>query len=531
MRNRKIQTKKRKTPIGRLAILGGVTLLVCVVAAGFYVYRQSQIGARFKKLRQAGIAAAQSGENVKAIDALSLYLQRYPTDPDALAYFAQARLQVPTENHQDIGDAIMALRNLLKLQPGRIAERRTLLDLYMKAGYMTEAVESADILKEQAGEDAHVLGQKTRALISLRRFGEAITSARDWAQLAPDDFDAQMSVLDIMHEQEQLSSNIIAAGEACVKAHPGDGRFRMVRGYAYCLANDRDSAVNDLEAAAAQSITDDHFAKLLVSLLDGLGKYDDSLPVLQRMQDSGGSTPQAVGALARRYWDLDQPAGVAKVLAGVSATVPSSPDELLALRALALTQLGRDNEAAPIRGALASRRNSAIAVAWSEILDQLAGHAELDPKPLLDACANALAQSPEDPYLSYFQADAYMRIGESDLAIDTWQKVAEEDRVWGLPLIRAADALVQNGRDQSALAAANEARRRWPHNSAALITFRAYGAHARSTASMISPINCWTWLLRSKSNCQTNRKRFACKLVCWRALENWTKPGPSWILP
>ena len=123
----KKQTAKGKRA-RRLIILVVAILTLCTTAGGFYAYRQRQIHARFLKARQDGMSALRAGDNDTAVADLALYLQRYPNDVDALADFAHARLLTSASNGQNIGDAIVALRNLLKIQPQRLAERRTLLE-------------------------------------------------------------------------------------------------------------------------------------------------------------------------------------------------------------------------------------------------------------------------------------------------------------------------------------------------------------------------------------------------------------------
>jgi tetratricopeptide (TPR) repeat protein len=464
----KKQSAKRKR-VWRLTMLAAALLALGTSAGGFYEYRQHQIRAHFFRAREDGLAALQAGDDITAVSDLAYYLQRYPNDPDALAGFAKARLLIPTESGQSTGDAIVALRHLLNLQPQRLAERRILLGLYLKAGYLTEALDTANVVISQAGEDAEVMAQQSRALLGLRRFTEADAGTKRWAQLAPNDIDAAMQDLWLMRQLQQPTKQIEYAGDKYLKDHPGDPKFEMVCGYAYALADDLEHSVPHLRAAASGTMTDIHFANILVAQLDAMGLHDESISVLQRLFDAS-KLPAARKTLARHYWEAGRVADLAKLLETVSPTDSASSDELLALRALALSQLGRDGETGPIRKTLADRRASATAAAWSAILDQLVGHNTPDPNRLLDMCQKALDQSPGDVYLSYFLGVAYAELGENDLAISTWQKAAELDRAWAMPLIRAADALSQAGRDESAWEAASEACRRAPKNLEAIVT-------------------------------------------------------------
>ncbi|MDP9174156.1 MAG: tetratricopeptide repeat protein [Planctomycetota bacterium] len=410
------------------------------------------------------MAALRAGDDVTAARDLSIYLQRYPNDADALAGFAHARIMIPAENGQNAGDAIVALRNLLKLQPQRIDDRRTLLGLYLKAGYLTEALDTADTIISQSGEDAEVMSQKSRTLIGLRRFDEALGIALRWEELSPNDFEAPLTVLWLMHQLQQPTIDISKKGEASLKSHPHDPEFEMVCAYSYVLCNDRKSAIKHLEAAAVATPANDRFATALVDELDAVGLYDESISVLQRVLDNG-KLPGARGNLARRYWESGRAAEAAKLLESVSASDSTSPDDLLGLRALSLSSLKRDKELSPIRQAFAARHDSATAAAWSLVLDQLVSHDSVDPNRLLEACKKALEENPANAYISYFLGAAYAELGEDDLAINSWQKTTELDRTWPIPLLRMADALAQAGRFDSAMIAAQEAELRAPRNA------------------------------------------------------------------
>ena len=244
----------------------------------------------------------------------------------------------------------------------------------------------------------------------------------------------------------------------------------MTCGYAYALVGDREHSVEHyLKAAKSGTPTDVHFATELITQLDAIGQTDESLSIMQRMVDSG-KLPEARATLARRYWETGRAGDLAKLLESVSSADPASSDELLALHALALSQPKRDSDTSPIRKALADRQNSSSAAAWSLILNQQIGHATVSPNQLLDACHKALEHTPKDAYLTYFLGEAFYQLGENDLAVINWQKAADLDRAWTVPLDRAADALSQGGRNESAWEAASEAYGRAPGSLEANVT-------------------------------------------------------------
>ena len=181
----------RSKLIRRLLVLAIGFALLCGGAGGFYVYRKSRIRRQYEQIKAQGLAAAAEGNNEQAVGLLHTYLQRQPNDVDALVAYVHVRPLVPEPKNQQIPETINVLRHLLNLphQEGRIAEKRQLLDLYVRTRYWTEAESLAqELLPEGTApgkDDAPIVAARTAARIGQRDWDGALLWARQWSHLAP----------------------------------------------------------------------------------------------------------------------------------------------------------------------------------------------------------------------------------------------------------------------------------------------------------------------------------------------------------
>ena len=480
----------RKKLVQRLVVLAAGLAVVGAVIGGYATWRLRQIRLSFAADRQKGILAARAGDDQTAIQLLERYARRYPLDADVLSLYARSRSRVELPNNGHIREAVLALRHLLQLDPHRTADRLLLLDLYVRAGYATEALDVADSLlpsdpKAYRSADATALSARTQALRWLGRYGEALETARRWSSAAPADLDAHLAVLSLLYQAQRRGPELTETGDRLAEAArravpPGDPRPEMVRGYAQFLAGSRDSAVQTLRGAAGHVGSNPQVIRTLAQRFDELGLAEDALAVLSKLP-AASLDPRDGADLTRRSWELGRGAEAAKASAALDKADPKTDAELLGIRALSLCQVASTNDAAAIRDTLAGRSNDPLATAWAAVIDYTTNTRQQRARPTLDACRAALQVRPDDPYLRYFFGDACAALGERDLALESWRKAVEDDPRWAAPLVRMADALSQAGQHDAAVLAAREAFRRAPHLPAvAIVAAQAWAAGLES---------------------------------------------------
>jgi tetratricopeptide (TPR) repeat protein len=453
----------------RLVAVGVILTTLTGAAVGGFVYRRHQIDRNFRRLRADGLAADARHEPVKAVDLLGQYLARYPDDVPALTRYADDRMSVPLPDDGQVGLTIQALRYALHLDPALADQRRTLMSLYLKTGYWTEALETADQVLAadppgRAKADREPLAARASALARLRRINEATTAATAWCAADPGSVDARLLRLDLGHVagdppiQADAMIRTWAASPALTKTAAD-----LLRGHARVLDSDPSAARAPLTAAAHDAPFDPQSAAPLERDLDLVGLPDLALEVAKARQAADPSDLAARIDLVRREWIDRQFQAVIDLVTPVKDR-GLLPSETLGLEAVAKSELGQLVALTPIEAEL-SARPDATARAWAAVVGQLSS-GKFEPDKLLAACGPALTAQ-DGPILRYYVGESYLSLGDPQRAAREWQRVVGSDPAWPLPAVRLCQLLTEQARPKEALTAGYEAVRRAPHDAVA----------------------------------------------------------------
>jgi tetratricopeptide (TPR) repeat protein len=476
--------RSRRTRSWKRVALALAAAAVLAVPLTYYGGRYA-LNRRFLGWRDQGLAAASAGDHARAADLLGRYLKRRPDEMDTWSLYVKSREQAELPNGQHLVEAIGALQFLLSKDPGRLDDRRHLLELYAKLDRRPEAVDTANLLLARAPKDTRALELKTEILARQHLDREALAAAQAWTAAAPSDVKAHMARLSLRSRLGQPLDGVVSEAGALRDGHPDDPRFELLLGYAYSLANDPDQAGKWLKAAAGHVGLDDALAQVLVEQLDGIGMSRDALGVLKGMVNRGaGETVR--NALARRLWELGRWAEAADALRDLDAAAPQSDPALCAMKAMALANSGKSVEADACRDALASR-GQAAARAWALVLRRgtvpavgplnSSATTSGDDRQFVAECRSALALDRRNPYLHYYLGEAYARMAELDLAAQAWQFAAAQAPSWPMPSVRLVEALLQKGQTAQAMTMAlNSARRHREYVASAVTYARAWAS-------------------------------------------------------
>ena len=478
--------RKRRRRL-KLAVAGVVGL--GVLGGGAYAYRWQKIRRHYASLKVDGLAAAAAGgADAKVVELLGPYIQREPSDEPVLVAYAKARIKVPAPENRHVLETIGVLRALLQRYPDTHPdERRTLLELFAKTGYVTETLETADavLARSKGDKPAQMQAQafKAKALLRLRRLDEALAAAKEWTELDADDFEADLVALDVLRQQGRQGDELVARVQPRLDQHPGDPRFLALVGTALTMKGDKAGAMAQLKAAAAGQWSDARLGWLLVNQFGRLAAPKESLAVLERMAKLPDAREEVRPVLATRYWEAGRWAEAADYLTALadppdvaggsgSAGSTAAAVEATALRAVALSRANKPDEAAALRRQLAGRANDPFARGWSLLIEQVVERASpFAGRSLLDACQKAVAAEPLRPYLYHFMGEAYAEAGEPDAAIRSWRQAGERSATWASPLVRMADMLAATGRYDMAAAVANQAAERGVQTAADSVAY------------------------------------------------------------
>lgn len=398
--------------------------------------------ARVNGWERDGVAAAQAGQFDKAADLLARYVQRRPeAQPETLEWYIRSRERAELPDGRHIRDTITALELLLRrdpYSPARIEDRRHLLELYVRVGRWSEAVELADSIlgpdRSGAPADVRTLDLKVQALLGMQRAGEALAAADRWVEVAPLDLKGHLTRFSLQSRLRFPPQQLVVQAEELRNSHPSDARFELLQGYAYALVGDRaddDLAARWLKTAAAHRGNSDEFTATLVEQFDKINMPDQAVVVLRTRLAEAGSRDLA-HRLARRSWQQGRWKEVIDNLGDVDPADSQSDATLLAFKAIALANLNRKGAADACRAGLTARKTAA-GHAWSLLLGRIIDAREIDDRTVVASCRQALIADPENAYLATYLGDSSSRLGEIDTAIASWTAALPHVEGWPVP--------------------------------------------------------------------------------------------------
>ena len=452
----------------RVLILMAVLILAGCGLGGLYVRRQAQRSQRAQEHRAEGIAAFEEGRYRDALDGLGHYLKRNEQDVEVMYRYAQARLRVPASGNAHIPRAIGVLQRVLQLEPDYPRARHDLLDLYVQVRYSSEALDLAEAILARDPVDHEALRAKAICLARLRRFDQALPFARQSLEADGSDLAMQLLFLDILKQLDRPVPELVAWAQNLRDAHPDDPLFELVLGHAYRLAYDRKNAIKWLRSAAAHAPPDDAFIVTLVRAFDEMQLFTDSIALLEKVAQDD-DRPSIHREIIRRLWESGRGEDVAGRLESLDPAADQVDVQLVAYRALALYELGRPDQANALVSALGDRHDDTAAAGWASVLHALYGVEHPDAQRVIEACKEALSQSPHHAFFAFALGNAYASVGENELALASWKNAAMQRPIWAAPRIRQATMLLSLGRLDDALSEALAASRVAPHSIDAAI--------------------------------------------------------------
>lgn len=463
----------------RLLIVATIAVLAVGSVGGLWVHRKYATRQEYAGYRAQGLQLAQSAdpaapEAQEALELLSKYIRRTPGDVEVLKAYAKLRQQVELPRSQHLLESMKILQHLLRVDPSQTEARRELLRLYARTGFNTEALELSGQVLLDTPDDAEAAGFKAQALQRLRREPDALEAARRWAELAPHELDAHILTLWLMSQVERNPAAMVAYARNLVATYPDDAKFETLLGFAHMQIGQPAEAEKVLRQAAARAPTDPSVVLELVDKLDRVGLLNESLVLLRQAASPsvGDETEADVRAredvrqlLLRRLWQAGQHGEVVQLIEQRTATMSHLRLEQQAMKAVSLSALGRADDARAVISDLAAEEGDSAA-AWALVPEYMLGikRDQAASQAVRDACLRVVEVQRGSPYLRQCLAEAYLQLGEQDLAISLYRDLVAENPSWTGSLMRLSDLLVQRGRTGEALEMAYLSLSRAPSN-------------------------------------------------------------------
>jgi tetratricopeptide (TPR) repeat protein len=461
---------KPKT-LRRLLLLGAFAAVIALGGTGFVLLRQYQNARSTQRLRAEGLASYDRGEYPTAIDDLGRYINRNPKDPDALLAFAHARHRHEESDGRHLSESLAAFKRYLALRPDDKVVLRETLDLYLQSGLLQEAVFYSQrlrpaALKDATVQDLPVLHIEGAALLAMRPPDlEAPNVVGRIAELDPLNVEWNLRYAALLRNLRR-TSDVQTLIAAVTKAAPADPRARLIALLApvdeRLDANAKElfpglcdlAGLSPADAApiATPSIPDAAYALRLADSFDRIGRFEHSLAVLNAAWGKVQS-PELTRTLARRLWQAARPESCINILENIPLSTTGKDIDLLALKALALKQVNRDNDAHEIHSALARRTNEFRARAWADAIAAFEPTATANPIQLERAVSSASTLLPGEPILPFIHAEALASLGRMDEATAQWQAACRSllSQGWAMPWIRLSQASLQAGDIRAAI--------------------------------------------------------------------------------
>lgn len=464
----------------RLILLAVIVLLLCGSVAALVKLQRDRQQRQVQQNLRDGMAAFNAGNYPAALLPLSRYLARHPDDAQVNYAFAKARSRVEDPTKDYLGESIAHLLVYTSAHPDDLEAQHLLLDLDVRSGRNAETIDLADRLLAGNPRDVDALRAKSTALIRTQHFAEALAATEQFNELVPDDLEAQQWTYQLMSRLDQPADQILKHAAEARVAHPNNARFELLQAFAYLLAQQRDQGIQWLHTAADHLIPDPQYVGLLSRCFDSVHLPAEAERVLVRAADEN-TDPQLVRMLVVRLWQAGRYNDVVERLKSIDPAKADS--QLVAYKAFALYQLGRDSEANPLVDALGARSGDDAARAWTIALTARFRQALPDPRQQIAQYQEALTRDPGNAPIRAMLAEAYTALHEPELALDAWSRASDIDPTWATPLAQRARLLASTGRPDAAIEQASAAYSRSPTLPSAIAIVVALAAKAEQTGA------------------------------------------------
>ncbi len=447
-----IQAKSRR----RLLLLLALVLTAGGVGAALFASRHDALDEEARLARTSGIQAYEDGDYTQAVRALGRFLRRLDPDPEALLRYAQAILRLPDVNEEYVHSAMASLRRCIKMEPDNRLARRTLLDLYVQQRAYSEAIVQTDWFLEREADHEHALLVKAELLARMRRFEDAQAVLEPHTSPGSPRLRQHLEYLTILSLLETDPAEIAARAREVQQQHASDPRFQLLTAHAQLLAGEREKARAALALLVPIARTDANFGRTLMPHLDAARMPVEALDTLSAIPASDLDTLVRV-EIVRRHWELGRRDLVPELVATWKTEPETMATPVLGYQALALSRLGRREEAAPLVEVLAGRKKQKLARGWTQLLRTVMDEASTSVADRILACREAVDTDPLNALSRFELGRAYRAAGEDELAIREFAEAARLAPSWSEPASVGANLLVKNGRLAEAIHSARVA--------------------------------------------------------------------------
>ena len=480
---------KRRLLLLLVAGVGFFAVTMTVVVVGLHRHEMHRLAFRTKAMD-----AFQRGDFRTASENFSKYLGNDQMDSQAIFNYAVARSKMPRADMTNLIDASKLFSRYLELQPGDVEAQHQLLDIDQKLRYTAESTQLAGELLAKNPNDVPALIATLADLVRTNRYEQAMPVAMRVNQLAPFNVEAQQTTYELMVRLHKSPRQITDRADTMLADHPADPRFELLRAVAAFSTGDRDGTTKWLRTAATRPSPDADFTLLLAGAFDRMGMWTDSRALLEKNATLAGASPVLQANFVQRLWELGQYDQALALLKGVDPNDPAADSNLIGLRCLILHTKDSAHLPGDFKTAVTDlqlRSDDLFAVGWADLLQAVTTDAAAAPLDTVRLLQSGTRSDPNNPDIRYYLGRQYLRLGESELALQSLRQTTQMQPEWAGPFVLIARTLMQREQITEAATAANAAYQRDPQSPSAQITYAVVRYHQLgpgATATDIKPV-------------------------------------------
>jgi tetratricopeptide (TPR) repeat protein len=461
-----------KTKRRLLALAAGGVVFTAAASVVVYVQLNREQN-RENELRLDGLGAYQRGDYSAAVTDFKNCASNGQLDAEAIYAYAVSRSKVPLPDLGNLREAKSLFFRYLELKPGDPDAQHQLLDIYRRLNYTGEANALADSLLAHNPDDIPALKSKLAALDEQNKYPQSLRVAQHLNQLAPTDLRTQETTFDLMQRCKLPPAELTARADRMLAEHPNDPRFELLRADAAAFTGDLEGARRWLRTAATRTPPDAQTLHMLAGAMDRIGMWNDARALIEKTAATATPSSAITAAWVLRLWEAGQTDQALASLKSVTAGTKAD-SQLLGIKAMilfSLSPVGKpDVDATAALADLDHRQDDPAAAGWSLLLHADFVEGLLDPKRAVILGESACRQDPDNAVARFDLARAYLRLGESDLAIQCLVQTIQLAPGWPSPYVVMARTLLDQGQVSEAVAPAQAAFDRDSASSAAQTT-------------------------------------------------------------
>ncbi len=436
-------------PKGRLRVrwIAIFLLVLTAAAAGGYGLFRIQKNRITQRLLAEAKTADQNGDTEKAIQSYRLYLARNGADVESLRAYGDLLHQQLAKSPEHLGDAVRAMRQLLRLEPANATVLERLVHLYLDLNEYGLAVELGKTWTSIAPASVEATLALAHGFHGLQKYDEAVQLLLAACERAPTEPRFYPPLIDLLSERLERRDEAAKWLDRALKGLPDSHEVRMAAFAFELRRGDAASAETHLQRALALAPDDANVLLAAAEYFIATHRLAEAEKLTERLAASiPGDRRLVVARIAIALRRNDHAAMTA--LADEVLNTADPADRNLVIQAAELYVRS---------GALAKSDDCIKRLADDPRLDEssktsletLRGARALmggEPFTALAHLQNALRMQPNGLWAMELLAKALLDIGAEDEAADLYRRLSQQAPGETIPRLALARIELQRNR-------------------------------------------------------------------------------------